>query len=193
MMITKRELRGIMKSRLAELPAEVFKKEGEAAAETLFGADIWKRGARVLLFASMEGEISASPLFERALAEGKEIYFPKTEGNGTMSFFRVKGEGDFSGGAFGIREPSGSADTLFKSLEASSLVVTPGLAFDRRGNRMGRGRGYYDRFFAALDSSKANYRAVGFCLPCQIVPEVPVEPFDRRLDALAAGGELLFF
>jgi 5-formyltetrahydrofolate cyclo-ligase len=110
-----------------------------------------------------------------------------------MSFYRVDSpDGPWITGAFGIREPADSgSERLFHASRVPDpfLVITPGFAFDRTGSRMGRGGGYYDKFFAALDSSHAAYYAVAFCLDCQIVREVPVDLFDKKVNAVCTATE----
>jgi 5-formyltetrahydrofolate cyclo-ligase len=78
-------------------------------------------------------------------------------------------------------------------------VITPGLAFDRRGRRLGRGRGFYDHFFAALDSGRLGLRsagrvlsctALGLCMEAQLVPEVLAEDHDKTMDLVLAGNSL---
>jgi 5-formyltetrahydrofolate cyclo-ligase len=191
----KNELRKTMKALLAALPAEQFAAEGERAAERLAGTGAWKNSRRALLYCSMPGEIAMRPLIDLAFREGKEMYFPRVEGD-TMRFYRVDSpEGPWAAGAFGISEPGECGNgRLFRAQGPGAfLVVTPGLAFDRSGSRMGRGGGFYDRFFAGLDSSDAAYYAVGYCLSCQIVREVPAESLDKRVSALCTAGEFLAF
>jgi 5-formyltetrahydrofolate cyclo-ligase len=193
-MQTKNELRKNMKTALAALPADQFTAEGENAAGRLVETGIWKDSRRVLLYCSMPGEIETRPLINLAFRDGKEMYFPNTEGS-LIRFYRVDSpEGPWTTGAFGIREPADCRDErLFRAPDAVPpfLAVTPGLAFDRAGRRLGRGGGYYDRFFAGLDASRAVYRAAGYCLVCQIVSEVPAESTDKRVNALCTAGEFL--
>ena len=195
-MQTKNELRKTMKTLLAALPPDQFTAEGERAAGRLVETGVWKDSRRVLLYCSMPGEIAMQPLINLAFRDGKETYFPKTEGS-LMRFYRVDSpEGPWTTGAFGIREPANCRDErLFRALAVPDpfLVVTPGLAFDRAGRRLGRGGGYYDRFFAGLDAPRVVYRAAGYCLACQIVDEVPVESTDKRVNALCTAGEFLAF
>jgi 5-formyltetrahydrofolate cyclo-ligase len=94
-----------------------------------------------------------------------------------------------STGGFGIREPEPDPALALKPEHFPALVITPGLAFDRRGRRLGRGRGFYDRFFAALDSGA--YTALGLCMDAQLVPEVPVEGHDKTMDAVLTGKQLI--
>jgi 5-formyltetrahydrofolate cyclo-ligase len=196
-MQTKNELRKIMKALLAALPPDQFTAEGERAAGRLAETGAWKDSRRVLLYCSMPGEIAMLPLINLAFRDGKEPYFPKTVGT-FMRFYRVDSpDGPWTTGAFGIREPSDCGDErLFHAPDAAPdpfLVVTPGLAFDRAGRRLGRGGGCYDKFFAGLDASRAAYLAAGYCLTCQIVREVPVENTDKKLDALCTAKDFLVF
>jgi 5-formyltetrahydrofolate cyclo-ligase len=193
-MPTKNELRKTMKALLAALPPDQFAAEGGKAAERLAEAGVWKQFRRTLLYCSMPGEIATRPLINLAFRGGKEAYFPVTAG-GRIRFYRADSEeGPWTEGAYGIREPAArSGERLFRPEDGPFLVITPGLAFDRSGNRMGRGGGFYDRFFAEMDSASAVYRAAAFCLDCQILPEVPVESLDKKVDALCAAGEFLVF
>ncbi|MDR1095421.1 MAG: 5-formyltetrahydrofolate cyclo-ligase [Spirochaetaceae bacterium] len=193
-MIDKKELRKKMKTLLKSVGGETNKSEGAAAAERLCGTEDWRRYRRVLLYVSMEDEFDTGPLLDRAFAEDKEVYVPRTEGEGLMRFYRIRSaDGPWSIGAFDIREPLECTDeTLFKPGDGPALIATPALAFDRNGNRMGRGRGYYDRFFASLPEG-GDFFLCGYCLTVQIVGEVPVEAFDRRVNALCTANEYLRF
>ena len=85
------------------------------------------------------------------------------------------GPGDLATGAYGMEEPTGA---LFTDYDAIDFIVVPGVAFDRNGNRLGRGKGYYDRLLPRIPSA---YKA-GICFPFQIVEEVPAETFDIHMD-----------
>lgn len=78
-------------------------------------------------------------------------------------------------GAFGIMEPSGE---LFTDYSRITLAVVPGMAFDSHGHRLGRGKGYYDRFLPLLPQA---YK-IGVCFPFQLVDDVPIEPTDVVMD-----------
>jgi 5-formyltetrahydrofolate cyclo-ligase len=110
-----------------------------------------------------------------------------------MWFYRVHSSGfSPSPGAFGVREVPGGAALAQGDFPA--LIVVPGLAFDRKGNRLGRGRAYYDRFFARVSRPSpcpAPFFALGYCTAVQLVPELPVDPWDRPMDALCTAGGFL--
>jgi 5-formyltetrahydrofolate cyclo-ligase len=193
-MISKQELRTEMRRRLRALPPEVYTREGERAVSRICGMPFWERCGTVLLFLSMDIEIDTGPLLSLAFSRGKRVFLPKLR-NGGLRFFRTHTiSGPWQYGAFHIREPStDDPGDLLGPADFPALIITPGMAFDRRGNRLGRGKGCYDRFFAELDSPAMpaiSYVTVGLCLELQIVPQVPVEIQDKPMDFLCTGENL---
>ena len=81
-------------------------------------------------------------------------------------------------GAYNIKEPAGGAGCGIKSI---GLVIVPGIAFDRRGNRIGFGKGFYDRFLKKLPESAVK---AGVCLESQLVPSIPAGKHDIKMDYL---------
>jgi 5-formyltetrahydrofolate cyclo-ligase len=197
MTTSKQELRKALRKQLADLPPGMFQEEGRRAAECMASYQPWQDAETVLLFLSASGEIETAPLLDLAFRQGKKVFVPKVEGENAR-FFRIKSAGGpWQTGAFGIREPL-VEDPLPEEFPSQGgetggrafVLVTPGMAFDRQGNRMGHGKGYYDRFFAKLDSLGLAYVAVALCLEQQIVPRVPTEPWDKKMDAICTGNRI---
>jgi 5-formyltetrahydrofolate cyclo-ligase len=188
---SKERLRREIKGFLAGLSPEEFRSAGSKAAAALRKAPLWARCKTVLLFLSMKSEIDTFPLLEAALEDNKKVFAPRTE-EALIRFYQVNSaQGPWQYGFFGIREPAeaGGAEEGEGSLEEGdfpALVITPGLAFDRQGRRLGRGGGYYDRFFEELDKAGRKYCAVGFCLEAQIKAEVPVEEKDKPMNGIVS-------
>jgi 5-formyltetrahydrofolate cyclo-ligase len=175
--LLKKILRSEIKKRLALLSPGDFRVRGEEAALLLRDSPLWTQYETVFLFLSLPDEIDTQPLLELALEAGKQVFAPCA--GGRLTFYRVfSAAGPWAEGPFGIREPlpldPGPA-------ESPPLIIVPGLAFDMRGRRLGRGRGYYDRFLAV------GGRSIGLCMPCQLVPQVPVEDRDQTVDGLCTG------
>lgn len=147
------------------MPSEIFLTAGLQAAVYAREIPFWKTAKSVLLFISMENEIRTLPLIETSVKEGKEVFAPRIE-NGVMNFYRME------------------KNTAFGAENFPAIIFTPGLAFDRKGNRLGRGKAFYDRFFTGLDKASLEYKAIGLCLACQIAESVPVEKHDKRMDYL---------
>lgn len=143
----------------------------------------------VLSFSTGNLEIDTSFLNARALAS-KRLALPKVVSDTQIEFFFLGGEKSVESqlypGAFGISEPAEGLPPLrLDSLAGKSVVVAvPGIAFTENGKRCGHGKGYYDRFLSALKKACPNAKAVGICLPCQIVDSVPTDNFDITLDGV---------
>ncbi|MDR0550692.1 MAG: 5-formyltetrahydrofolate cyclo-ligase [Spirochaetaceae bacterium] len=190
--MTKQELRKIMKAKLKTIPKEQFTNEGVLAAKRLAATDLWKSYERVLIYLSMPDELDTQALLDIAFAEGKKVYSPKVESDTTMRFFRVTADASsWTVGAFDIREPAGKEEDAFNMNEGAALVISPGLAFDRKGNRMGRGKGYYDRFYEKLFAACPQSSVCALCMSAAIVDEVPVDKYDRKVNAICTKDEFI--
>ncbi|MFM1847277.1 MAG: hypothetical protein RL417_751 [Pseudomonadota bacterium] len=137
----------------------------------------------VLVWAAFfPGEVDLS-LFVEGQFGRREVYMPRTSPDRTMEFIKVDpgwlAEAERSG--FGIPEPRRDEGRLFDVRDASqTAVIVPGLAFDRAGNRLGRGGGYYDRFLGRSMLHLAE--KIGVCWELQMVEDVPTESHDVGMD-----------
>lgn len=134
-----------------------------------------KTAKTVMLYYSLPDEVDTHTLVDSLLMSGKHILLPRVTGEGTMELRRYTGPSDLTQGAYNIMEPTGE---VFDDYAAIDLAVIPGVAFDSDGNRMGRGKGYYDRLLPKL----ANTYKIGICLPFQLVEKIPTDEYDVRMD-----------
>ena len=151
-------------------------------------APCWQKAESLALYMPAKGETGTDLLLESALADGRRVFYPRVLGrDGAMEFVQVQGLADFGLGAFGIMEPrpalAGEPEWAF----SPDLVVVPGLAFDRRGRRLGFGGGYYDHYFAHA----SRLTLAGFCFSFQLCREVPADPWDVTMDAVCTDEELV--
>lgn len=150
--------------------------------ERLLGHQWFYRSDIILGFASCGSEIDTKELLQEALRLGKKLFLPKVTGEeqGRMQFFRVRGLEELQEGYRGIREPSGeSEEYVYSEAEAQhTLMLMPGAAFDQYRNRIGYGKGFYDRFLADKEALQLRTIAVGFC--CQLVDRIPADGRDIR-------------
>jgi 5,10-methenyltetrahydrofolate synthetase len=131
----------------------------------------------VMAFWPLPDEVDVRPLIDRLVAEGRTVVLPKVTGDKTMELRRYTSQADLSEGAFHILEPVGEP---FVDYEQIDVALVPGVAFDAAGHRLGRGRGYYDRFLAEHLAP----RLIGVCFPFQRVAVVPVDAHDVVLDQI---------
>lgn len=178
-----------MRRRLKDLPPERFTREGLAAAARIMGLSIWRRYDTVLLFLSMKDEIDTSPLIHAAFNAGKKVFAPQIWSD-TLRFFRMSNaDASWKNGPFGIREPAEiTPGNSLKREDFPALIFVPALAFDPQGRRLGRGKGFYDRFFAALETWEVKpYCTIGLCLAAQMLPFLPTDNWDKPVNALCTG------
>ncbi len=156
-----------------------------AACGHLGALPAYRKAAVVLWYASMPSELATAPGIEAALSErappgGRRVVaVPWCDGD-DLGLWRIESLSELVPGTWGIPEPPadrrGDPERRVAP-EAIDLVVVPGLAFDRRGRRLGHGKGYYDRLLARSPAVRA-----GLCYAAQVFPEVPAGPRDAVMD-----------
>lgn len=130
----------------------------------------------ILAYASLPDEVDTSELLEQLLAAGKTVLLPKVIDTENMEVRLYTGKADLHEGAYHIMEPIG---VPFSNLSAIDIAVIPGMAFTNEGKRLGRGKGYYDRFLSLLPTQT---RKIAICFPFQLVENIPTEPHDFIMD-----------
>ncbi len=166
-------------------PADVRAAWSAALRERISTLRCWRDARTVGLFAAIRGEVDLLPLVGTALAAGKRAVFPRADrAGGTLAFFEVTSAGDLVPGAFGVPEPPADPAQAVAAGDIELLFV-PGVVFDARGGRLGFGGGFYDRLLGtAGPGAAAGVLAIGTGFERQVIPEVPMAPSDRRVDAL---------
>lgn len=175
--MTKNELRREMKRCNLSLTAEARAERSRQIFSRVEQLPAFAAARTVALFCALADEPATQPAIARWLAQGRRLVVPRVEGE-RMEFFEYVPE-TLCDGAFGISEP-GAGAVCCPPAEID-LVVVPGTAFSPQGARMGRGRGYYDRYL-----SQREFRGVkvGVCYAHQLVGELPVEPHDVAMDCV---------
>jgi 5-formyltetrahydrofolate cyclo-ligase len=154
--------------------------DGSAKARALLAAQpLWQRAHSVLFFAPMPGELDVWPLLLDAIRTGKQVALPRFERRTkTYAAFLIRDpEADLQAGHFGIREPNAQCSPLASG--RLDLILVPGVAFDRQGHRLGRGKGYYDKLLTVMRGTRC-----GVAFDQQIAEEIPVEAHDAKMDCL---------
>lgn len=174
----KQQIRAELKEKRASLSRERRKEYSRRICDNLRAFIKTEKPKAIYFYYPLGSEVNLLPLAEELLSEGfstegRMIAFPRTCGE-TMDFYPVTSLSDFAEGSFHIMEPVGEAPLT----EKEPLVLVPGLGFDRKGNRMGYGKGFYDRYFARFPSC----RKIGASFETQIIEEIPAEPHDIFMD-----------
>lgn len=167
----KKELRHHIKTLKNQHSKENLQEQSALILDKLENHKDFVEAKTVMLYSSLPDEVQTHDFLTKWRDE-KKIILPTVVGDDIIPVELSKETG-FAIGDFNILEPqnepyNGDYD----------LIVVPGVAFDRKGNRIGRGKGYYDRFLC----KHPNIRKIGICFDFQLVDEVPTEENDIRMD-----------
>ena len=146
-------------------------------AERVAAASEWRRATRIASYIPMSDEVDTWPITERAWRMGKRIFVPVIKKKSVMRFIELTAGSRLARNRFGLLEPDDGAELRPDEFD---IVLTPLVAFDDRGNRIGMGGGFYDRAFAFMNN-RLRYRRpkmFGLAFACQQTPRVPASPWD---------------
>ena len=175
----KAALRRQIRDVLSEMKNSSRAEASAKACSLLASQSIWKSADSVLFYAPLPEELNVWPLVEVALGAGKVVALPRFNPE-TQRYTACRVSdlgGEVLSGQFGIREPSAHCQEV--SLNRLDLILVPGVAFDALGHRLGRGKGYYDRFLSVATGTRC-----GVAFDEQIVSEVPLAPHDVHLNCI---------
>lgn len=163
----KNDLRRELKAKRAQIQNKPEKDR--IICSYFLNSDIYKNAEEILCYCSTGSEVDTSVIINSALNDGKKLYLPKCLNNfGNMAFYRVENTKNLVTGAFGICEPDVSV--CVPSYEFHNAVcVVPGLSFDKKGRRLGYGKGYYDRFlekFTIISAGLCYNELISETIPC---------------------------
>ena len=176
-MTEKEALRRALRQRRDALPDRAGKSLAiRRAVEAL---PLFREARQLLCYVSVGSEPDTRPLLREALAQGREVYAPVCLPGRRLAFYRVARWEDLRPAAFGLLEPDPGAAPRW-SPKGTAVCLVPGLAFDRRGFRLGYGGGYYDRFLEEWPLP-----TVGLCFEESLLPALPAEAHDRPVGAVA--------
>lgn len=186
----KRELRQLARTRNSQITPEQRRTLSAAAIAQLLARPEFHRAQRILGYLPLKDELDLSAALESALRAGKTVALPRylpEENTYCAALLTCPLTTNHSSltthltpGAFGILEPSASAAIM--PLNQLDFILVPGVAFDSSGRRLGRGKGFYDRLLANVNSAE--------CIKCgiaadeQIVSGIPAEPHDISVNLI---------
>ena len=158
---------------------EVLRKS-EIISKKVVEDEAYKSIENILIYIDFKGEVCTKFIIEDALKNGKNIFIPKIEDD-EMVFYKFEGYEELESGYFGILEPK-EGSVLFKG-NCEFVVITPGVAFDKDNNRIGFGKGFYDRFFKRVHP----FKKIGVCYDFQMVTSCFPDENDERVDVVYVG------
>lgn len=172
----KKEIRREVRRRIGALGAEEKSRAAEQIFSDIESMECFRSAHNIALFAAMNDEVPTAIALERWPQLGKHIVVPRVEGD-IMRFYDYSPE-RMQTGAFGIEEPMGDEEFAAGDID---LIIVPARAFTLRGERLGRGGGFYDKYM-----SQPAFRAtkIGIAFSCQIFDNLPYDKHDILVDSV---------
>lgn len=154
---------------------EEYKRHSDKRiAELLISSNEYKTAREIFIYVSVKNEVDTSAIIARTFADGKKVAVPHCS-NGQMNFYYINSTDDLKRVQFGV--PTVDVDTaILAAPNKDVLCIVPALSFDKNGNRLGYGGGYYDRFLAVN-----NVNTVGLCRENSITDFLPAEKYDVKI------------
>ena len=172
----KKALRGEIREKKRAMTEEEIVSRSARLGELFLASDAYKNAKTVYGYLPYNQEVRTVPILEQALRDGKRVAVPKIYGD-TMKFIYLEDLSRVEKSSFGIPEPIADGPV---AEDTTALVLMPGLAFTKKGDRMGYGGGYYDRFLA----DEPSHPTLALCYAFQIVEELPTDEYDIPVDAV---------
>jgi 5-formyltetrahydrofolate cyclo-ligase len=192
--LTKSRIRIEVKSILHAITPTRLREKSAALQEKLYAMDCYKQAEVLFCYYAMEREVSTENIIRNSLDSGKQVYAPRIVGN-SLVFHLIDPAGtNLKPNRYGIPEPDAELP-LFDICDMGArtcLIIVPGLAFDRQKNRLGRGKGYYDRFLVRIKKAAARTCCVvGICFSEQLFPALPYVGNDVPMDMVMTDHEVI--
>ena len=170
----KKALRSAIRERKRAMTAQQIEEKSAALTRQFLATDLYKNAKTLYGYLPYNQEVRTVPLLRQALADGKAVAVPKVYED-TMRFILLEDLSAVEKGYAGIPEPIDDGPV---AQDETALVLMPGLAFDPKGNRMGYGGGFYDKFLQA----EPQHPTVALCYDFQMLPHLETESHDIPVD-----------
>lgn len=183
----KKELR----KKYMKLRSQITEREYKShlIAERLAASHYYRKADAIAFYSSFGSEVNTKEMIEKGLRDGKRIFLPKVIDERHMEFYEIVSLDEATHrGAFGIMEPENFCRKV--SADEIELMVLPGLCFDSKKNRLGYGKGYYDRYL----QNKAVLK-IGLCFQEQFMEDEAIltDRTDIKMDAVITDKQLILF
>lgn len=169
-------LRKALLEKRGNIPLPLRRVKSHRILRTLSRELVFRRAEHVAFYYGITPEVETRSFLEKVLKD-KKIYLPRIDSKKSLALCRIRSlSRDLKKGAYNIREPR--AFCKERPVRQMDIIIVPGVAFDKRGGRLGRGGGYYDR----LLRQAPKVVKVGLCFREQIVKKVPMKAHDVKVD-----------
>lgn len=183
--ITKQELRQKIKIELSQ-NKQNFEKWSKSICQNIINSEFYQKAQIVYAYMALPDEVDLSVLIDDAICKNKTVYVPKVVPNSNKMIFFDYSKCQFENGSFGILEPkTKNIDEEKIAGDQTAIFLVPGRVFGEDGERIGRGKGFYDIYLSNfLKTQKKSVLVAGVCFPIQIGKQVPTTEHDIKMDQI---------
>ena len=186
---SKKDLRSKLRARRQSFGDDAISAKSAAAQKCLIESPEFSNAKVVAIYKASFGEVETDVIFKAGCENGKSMLYPKTfVKEKKLRFAKITNFDRLVSGVWGIQEPPENSEWF--PIENADLLILPGVAFDRRGGRLGMGGGFYDRMLSTL--TKKIIR-MGLAYDFQLVDEVPLDANDQRVNCLVTESGVMRF
>jgi len=172
----KKELRRYIREQKRHFTQQQLGEMSLGIMSSLLSHSRVQKADAILMYHSLPDEVDTHSALDQLLAMGKKVLLPKVISDTEMTIHEYTGPDSLQPSEpYGILEPTTPEISIYNF---QFVAVVPGMAFDREGHRLGRGKGYYDRFLSRIP----NIYKIGVCFPFQLIDNIPFEPTDILVD-----------
>lgn len=190
--MTKAEIRDKMKAARNTLTKEEQQAQSAGIRKKLFTMEAFQNCTQLFTYIAFRSEVETADIISEALLRRMEVYVPRVEDK-ELNFYKITGTESLSISNFGIREPDQSHQVPYHKIEGyvqNRLILLPGLAFDRSGNRVGYGAGFYDKYL--MKYSDDGFIKAALAYDFQVMDHIDAEDYDVRSDILITPKEVIY-
>lgn len=159
-------------------------KKSDAICQKVVQSDVFRKAKTVFVYLSFRSEVETQLIIDKCFASDKKVCVPVCKKDCVMDAVVVEDMSNLVYNGYGIAEPTDVTKVMDKSV--IDLCIVPGSVFDRQLNRIGYGKGYYDRYLRDTGIKK-----VALAFDCQIADAVPVDKYDVKMDCIITEKEVL--
>ncbi|MBR4878961.1 MAG: 5-formyltetrahydrofolate cyclo-ligase [Clostridia bacterium] len=176
-MISKSEIRRINKDKRKAMTKEEVAEKSALAQHAFLESELYKNASQIMLYMPLGNEIGTDEMLKAAFNDDKKVVLPVTNGEtGEITPYLITKDTQFAVGAFKVKEP---VNAQIADVTKTDVIIVPGIAYDRKGARVGFGKGCYDMLLCKSDAIK-----IGYCYEYQICEGIEDEAHDMRMDHL---------
>lgn len=184
-MVKKSQIRSTNKIKRREMNIDEVTVKSGKIIDLILNLQQYQSTEFFLAYSSIQNEVDLSNLIEKAIIDNKKVFLPRVHGE-DIKFYKINTVEEYralSKGSFDISEPDIKENNLFDNIydiEAKGIIFVPGIAFTKKGQRIGFGKGFYDRF---LSGYKSLYK-IGICYDWQICEDFQSDIYDINMDMI---------